>query len=256
MKITIIASASDSTNILYNSLSKKFTVQNVFIEKKIGKLSFLKIRYKKVGLLRLIDQIIFISLLNKLLNFFSKNRINYLIKSYSLNNNQIPFEILKNIDSINSDYSVELIKKSNADIIVVSGTRIISSKLINSCNSKIVNIHAGITPKYRGVHGVYWAIINNDSINAGVTLHFVDKGIDTGKIISQSPIEIDSKDNFSTYPIIQLSKGIDLLISFLNNKYSTKELNNSFSNKSSISKQWYNPGFFEYLFHYIFYGYK
>ena len=256
MKIIIIASASNSTNILYNSLSKKFTIQSVFIEKRIGKLSFLKIRYKKVGLFRLLDQIVFISLFNKFLKIFSINRINNLIKFYNLSSNEIPLNIIKNIDSINSDSSIDLIRKNNSDIIIVSGTRIISSKLINCCDSKIVNIHAGITPRYRGVHGAYWAIVNNDSKNAGVTLHFVDKGIDTGEIISQSTIEIESKDNFSTYSVIQLSKGIDLLISFLNDNGLTKKLNNSLSNKLEKSKQWYHPGFFEYLFNYFFYGYK
>ena len=41
-------------------------------------------------------------------------------------------------------------------------------------------MHAGITPQYRGVHGGYWAVVNNDPEHCGVTIHFVDKGIDTG----------------------------------------------------------------------------
>lgn len=254
MKIIIIASASDSTNILYNSLSKKFNIQNVFIEKKIGKLSFLKTRFKKVGFFRLIDQVIFIFLLYKLLRIFSKNRINYLLKFYDLSNSEIPSNIVKNIDSINSDSSIDLIKKSKPDIIIVSGTRIISSRLINSSKAKIINIHAGITPKYRGVHGAYWAIANNDLNNIGVTLHFVDKGVDTGEVISQSNIKIDVNDNFSTYSLIQLSKGIDLLINFLKSN-GLKKSNNSF-NSSDKSKQWYHPGFFEYLFNFLFYGHK
>jgi methionyl-tRNA formyltransferase len=41
----------------------------------------------------------------------------------------------------------------------------------SSINSKFVNIHVGITPKYRGVHGTYWALVNNDVENSGVTVH-------------------------------------------------------------------------------------
>jgi folate-dependent phosphoribosylglycinamide formyltransferase PurN len=62
----------------------------------------------------------------------------------------------------------------------------------SSINSKFVNIHVGITPKYRGVHGTYWALVNNDVENSGVTVHFVDEGIDTGNIINQA-IVVPSK---------------------------------------------------------------
>jgi folate-dependent phosphoribosylglycinamide formyltransferase PurN len=72
------------------------------------------------------------------------------------------------------------LKAINPDLVIVNGTRIISKKVLSSINSKFVNIHVGITPKYRGVHGTYWALVNNDVENSGVTVHFVDEGIDTG----------------------------------------------------------------------------
>jgi methionyl-tRNA formyltransferase len=70
-------------------------------------------------------------------------------------------------------------------------------------------MHAGITPKYRGTHGAYWALYNNDMENAGVTIHLVDEGVDTGNIIYQSSVPITEKDNFVTYPTLQTCVGVD-----------------------------------------------
>jgi folate-dependent phosphoribosylglycinamide formyltransferase PurN len=256
MKIILLASESIASNILFNSLNKKIKIEKVFIENSVGKRSFLKTRLRKVGFIRLIDQLLFIILINNILKFFSKSRIDKLKKQNNLDAKNIPKKLIKKIDSVNSDNSIEEIRNYNVDFIIICGTRIISSKLINSLNARIINIHAGITPQYRGVHGAYWAIISNDIKNAGVTLHYVDKGVDTGKIISQSTIDIKSLDNFSTYPILQLSKGIELLVNFLESHYSNKKLNILKSRNLKESKQWYHPGFLEYLFYYIFYGKK
>ena len=108
-----------------------------------------------------------------------------------------------------------------------------------------MNIHAGITPAYRGVHGLYWALVNDDAEQAGVTVHLVDKGIDTGDVLYQKKIEITSKDNFSTYPLIQLGEGILLLKKaiddFLKDDLKAVEVN------TSKSRLWYHPTLLFYL---------
>ena len=48
---------------------------------------------------------------------------------------------------------------------ILNGTRIVSKKVISSIGCLFINTHCGITPKYRGVHGGYWAIYNNDLNN-------------------------------------------------------------------------------------------
>ncbi|HEX8349388.1 MAG TPA: formyl transferase, partial [Hymenobacter sp.] len=74
-----------------------------------------------------------------------------------------------------------------------------------------LNTHAGITPLYRGVHGGYWALANNDAAHCGVSVHLVDAGIDTGGIIAQALIRPEPEDNFSTYPLLQVIAGMPLL---------------------------------------------
>src|SRR5438093_9923670 len=53
--------------------------------------------------------------------------------------------------------------------VVVNGTRIISEAVLTASDAVFINMHAGITPKYRGVHGGYWALYNGDGEAASST---------------------------------------------------------------------------------------
>src|SRR5262249_22864046 len=74
-----------------------------------------------------------------------------------------------------------------------------------------INYHAGITPKYRGVHGGYWAQAEGDPGNFGVTVHLVDRGIDTGEVLYQERLAPSADDNYSTLPYLQLGAALPLL---------------------------------------------
>ena len=76
-------------------------------------------------------------------------------------------------------------------------------------------MHIGITPHYRGSHGGYWAIHNNDVEHFGTTIHLIDAGVDTGAVIRQTFIKPDKLDNFVTYPVLQTAIGIAALMETL-----------------------------------------
>ena len=59
---------------------------------------------------------------------------------------------------------------------------------------KLFNIHFSLLPKYKGMFTSIMPILNNEKAT-GVTLHKIDKGIDTGEIIAQKEFEIDLMDN-------------------------------------------------------------
>jgi methionyl-tRNA formyltransferase len=253
--IIILGRKSLSTLILYNALSISHNVNYVILENEESRRIFLKRRIKKLGLIRVLDQLMFIIIFSKLLKIFSKKRTLEIIKMQNVSIDPIPeLKILK-VESINSQNVIELLQTNNYDYIVLSGTRILSKNAINSIKSQILNIHAGITPNYRGVHGAYWAYVNKESNLAGATLHRVDCGVDTGNIIDQELITITKKDNFVTYPYIQLFVGIQMLLKFLetdNNKCCVKEK----MDNGVVSKQWYHPGFSQYLYNLIILGVK
>lgn len=57
------------------------------------------------------------------------------------------------------------------------------------CNARLYNVHFSLLPAYKGVYTSVWPILNGEEYS-GVTLHRIDKGIDTGDIIAQSRIAI------------------------------------------------------------------
>ena len=252
----MLASDGLSTTILYNAVNDQFPISYVILEDGVKTSRFLKQRYKKVGLLRIIDQVIFILTLNKILALFGKKRKASILQEKKLSDHPISEEKITRVPSANAVQTIQLIKEMAPDIILVNGTRILSRKLLASTTATIVNLHAGITPDYRGVHGAYWAYVNKDPAMAGVTLHYVDSGVDTGNIIGQASIQTVSSDNFTTYPLLQLSEGIALLKNFLHDNMEGRKTQPLIISKNEVSKQWYHPGFFEYLYHRLFNGTK
>ena len=90
------------------------------------------------------------------------------------------------------------IEKMSFDLIVLAGfMRIINKNFIKKYEKKIINLHPSILPKYPGLDTHSKVIENKDKFH-GATVHFVDEGLDTGKIIGFSKFktkEINSYDS-------------------------------------------------------------
>ncbi len=210
-KIVMLCSRGDSSSIVYNKLSEHFSIEKVIIEDLVSTKVLLKRRIKKLGLFTVLGQILFVCLIVPLLKKSSADRKKEILNIYgaSVDDTKMMESGPVLVNSVNDEECIEALKKIGPDIVVVNGTRIISEKVLNCVNATFINLHAGITPKYRGSHGAYWALYNSDAENAGVTVHLVDKGIDTGNVIYQSPITITEKDNFTTYPVLQTCVGVE-----------------------------------------------
>jgi len=101
-------------------------------------------------------------------------------------------------ENINSEEFLFQIEKFNCDLFVsMSFNQIFKTKIINLPQFKIINCHAGKLPFYRGRNILNWALINDEK-EFGITVHYVDEGIDTGDIILQKNYAICDDDNYST----------------------------------------------------------
>jgi folate-dependent phosphoribosylglycinamide formyltransferase PurN len=94
----------------------------------------------------------------------------------------------------------------------VHGTRIIAERVLRQIAAPVLNVHAGITPHYRGVHGGYWAFADGRPELAGTTVHLVDAGIDTGGILGQATFARSEHDTIATYPYLHLACGLPVLV--------------------------------------------
>ena len=235
--------------MVYNYLSNHFNIHKFIVEDPVNKKLFLKRRAKKLGWIKTISQVVMRMFIVPFLQFTSKKRIQNIKKSGKLNNTPVDPHIFMKIPSVNSEECITILKEIDPDVVIVVNTRLISEKVLKSIPAKFINIHAGITPKYRGFHGGYWALVNNDKENCGVTIHLVDKGIDTGNILYQDTIEITNEDNYYTYTFLQLVKGLPLL-----RKAVTDVLNDNLRpiiHESSTSNLYYHPTLWQYFFNRI-----
>jgi methionyl-tRNA formyltransferase len=119
-------------------------------------------------------------------------------------------EIIR-VPSVNSPECIAHLRRLQPGAVLVIGTRIIAREVLRAVDAPFINYHAGITPKYRGVHGGYWAKAEGDHGNFGVTAHVVDEGIDTGAVLFQARLAPTPSDNYSTYPYLQLAAALPLL---------------------------------------------
>ena len=210
-RIVLLAGKWDTTPIVYHFLEEHMGVHGFIMEESVSKKEFLKKRIKKLGWLSVGGQLLFQLLVAKPLRRLSQKRIEEIKKEYGLKDAALETGKAQAVSSVNSEDCLRLLQELQPDLVIVHGTRIISKKILQGINAPFINIHAGITPRYRGSHGAYWALANGDPAHCGVTVHFVDAGIDTGNILAQKKIPVSRKDNFVTYPYIQLAEGLNLL---------------------------------------------
>jgi methionyl-tRNA formyltransferase len=87
------------------------------------------------------------------------------------------------VDWINDQAVVDSLRQAAPDVTVVMGTGIIKDRVLEAAGGIVINIHGGYLPDYRGNHCMFFALHNGDFDHIGTTLHFVDRGIDTGDIL-------------------------------------------------------------------------
>lgn len=112
------------------------------------------------------------------------------VKEYAMSEN-IP---VLQPESLKDPVFVEKLESFKADLQIVVAFRMLPEVVWNMPPLGTFNLHASLLPQYRGAAPINWAIINGET-ETGVTTFFLDKEIDTGKIIDQVKIPIGENDN-------------------------------------------------------------
>ncbi len=113
--------------------------------------------------------------------------------------------------SVNDSSVYEHISRLQPDLLLIHGTTIVKKHLIEAVPLAL-NIHTGLSPWYRGVGSVAWALINGDINNIGVTLHKLSSKLDGGDIVGQRRIIINENDTLSSIKARLHIAGIDMAI--------------------------------------------
>jgi phosphoribosylglycinamide formyltransferase-1 len=181
----------------------------VVMEKPQSRLELTRRRARRVGWPTVAGQVLFVSCVQPVLRRLAARRRTAILENASADATRRSPDY--QVASVNSDRAVALLDSLHPDVVVVHGTRIIAARVLASAGCPVLNMHAGITPRYRGVHGGYWALAERHPEWVGTTVHLVDPGIDTGGILAQTTFDVAAEDTIATYPSLHLVHGLPLL---------------------------------------------
>lgn len=100
--------------------------------------------------------------------------------------------------TINNLQYINSIKSLNPDLIIVYGASILKPFFIETFPNKILNVHLGLSPYYRGSATNFWALADSLPECVGASFMYIDAGIDTGEIIHQVRASINFYDTPSS----------------------------------------------------------
>ena len=95
---------------------------------------------------------------------------------------------------VNSAHVLEQMRSINPDVVLLYGTSIIKEPLLNLFKDRIINMHLGLSPYYRGAGTNFWPLVNNQPECLGVTIHHAVLAVDAGPILHQVRPEIQPED--------------------------------------------------------------
>jgi methionyl-tRNA formyltransferase len=87
----------------------------------------------------------------------------------------------------------EQLRKLNAELFVVVAFRMLPESIWSMPPRGTINLHASLLPNYRGAAPINWAVINGEK-ETGVTTFFIEKEIDTGKVIERKKLAIGENE--------------------------------------------------------------
>jgi len=97
-------------------------------------------------------------------------------------------------ETVNTSETAEYVKSLNADVGIIFGTGLIKEPLYSALPRKTINLHLGLSPKYRGAATLFWPFYFLEPTFAGSTFHYIIAEPDAGEVIHQTTPSLDRND--------------------------------------------------------------
>lgn len=104
-------------------------------------------------------------------------------------------DLVRSFPTVNHPGVADLVAALSPDLIAVFGTSLIKGALLEAGRPRLVNLHGGLSPQYRGADCTFWALHNGEPEQVGCTIHYIDPGIDTGGLIAHASPEVRPGDD-------------------------------------------------------------
>ena len=119
------------------------------------------------------------------------------------------------VEDINAPEAVAFVRKLAPDILCVNGTNLLREPmfaLIPSLPFGIINLHTGLSPYSRGGNCNLFMLLEGHPELVGITIHYIDRGIDSGDIIITARAPVEADDAYEAVEAKNYRLGIDLML--------------------------------------------
>ena len=228
---------------IINALADRFGSVTVILEAPESKKALLIRRARRQGWASVGGQLGTMVLTRIGKRFFAE-RAERIVKEAGLDIEPRAGQVIVEVPSANSPEFLATIERLKPAIILLAGCRLLSRQTLAALPCPVINYHAGITPKYRGMNGGYWALATGDAENFGATVHLVDAGVDTGGVLHQARGRPGRGDNIALYA---------LRLAAMSRKICIRGVEDAIDGRLAPttpdmpSKQWYHPTIWFYL---------
>jgi hypothetical protein len=137
----------------------------------------------------------------------------YLLAPFDLVEEQAGTQYVNvNCGEVNSSAFESFLKGLAPGLIAVLGSSVIKPHVISIPKVAMINLHSGLSPYYRGTWSYGWPIVNGEPGYIGATVHHVDHGIDTGRIIHQTRPSLSEEDDLNSIFLKVIAEGTELMV--------------------------------------------
>lgn len=241
--VVVITEGGPHVWAIINALDDRFPHVKVILESPESKSELLKRRARRQGWISVFGQLGTMVLI-KLTKRFQAARTARIAALNWLETGPRPEQDIVEVPSANSPECLAAVHEESPGVVFLIGCRLLAKQTLGQMPCPVINYHAGITPKYRGMNGGYWALAEGDAENFGSTVHLVDAGVDTGGVLLQVRGKPEKGDNISTYALRQAAFSRDMCVEAVADVLAGYV--DTFDPELP-SRQWYHPTIWSYL---------
>ena len=114
--------------------------------------------------------------------------------------------------TLNSPSTLQFLRAAEIEAVVVYGTNLIKQPLIDAYAGRMINMHLGLSPYYRGTATNFYPLLNEEPEYVGATIHLIDPGIDSGPICKHARPTITPDDQPHTIGCKAILAGVEALV--------------------------------------------
>lgn len=241
-RVVLLTSGGPMAGCVANALARRFGAITVLQEEPEPKWRTVRRRARLLGYANAVGQAVCGAFL-KIRARGMRSRVGAIMTAYGLDPVLADGIEVRDVGSVNSKPCRDALREISPDVVAVYGTRIIRRETLRAVRAPFINYHAGINPKYRGQHPGYWALVNGDPEHAGVTIHLVDEGVDTGAVLYQARVAFSAEDDITTYQWLQMAHAVPLLAAAIEDGLSNRVTPRPVH---LPSRQWFPPTLWAY----------